>query len=63
MLLKLLLVAVAALLLLGGKRRIGSLARGITSLPSSFREGKGRSEDPAAYAKEIRGSARDVDHD
>lgn len=58
---KLLLLALVIALVVGGRRRIGSLAQSVVSLPSSFREGRSRAEDPAAHAKEVRGAARDVD--
>jgi Sec-independent protein translocase protein TatA len=61
MILKILLVVVVGLLALGGRRRIAELLGAAKESPRSFRDGKGRAEDPAAYAKEVGRQSADGD--
>lgn len=55
MLLKLLLLALLALVVLGGGRRVLGLAQSLKRAPSLFKDGKARAEDPVPFAKPVRG--------
>ena len=63
MLLKVLLLVLVALVALGGGRRVLGLAQSLKRAPREFQDGKGRAEDPAAFAKEVRGISRDTQRD
>jgi Sec-independent protein translocase protein TatA len=58
MLWKLLLVVAISALAFGGQTRLRALLKSARRLPSSFREGKARAEDPVPFAHEVKGSAK-----
>ncbi len=59
MLLKILLLALLALVVFGGGRRALGLAQGLKRAPRQFKESRARAEDPVPFAKEVRGKTRD----
>lgn len=55
MLLKVLLLALVALVFLGGGRRALGLAQTLRRAPRQFKEGEARAADPVPFAKPVRG--------